>query len=680
METGKRFLILCITIFTPACGNSGKTTHDTVSADLADTILPDPGTPDLTTDPSPPPDAPETCQPPGPVPQDPIDPDLKKFSLALFHWNLQYVPGGLVAQWDGKPLTLCGVMGLDDSYCDGWDNDRLEDWILTESFKPVLDLYDAHPDWRATFEVPGYMLEVMGRRHPALLDRLRTAARAGRIEIASFHYAVQLFLAFPALDLQRSQERTRKVFEDLCVPLSAVVFNQEGQSGEGKHAYMASHGFAIDVMHANQYTYVRKGEPLWPYYEDRGVKVIVGPPGIDESAGLDPASPVDVKWAFFDDGEVLATPMNPYFAPVSAADPDAVKTYEAKVQALVDQGYRPATIAGFVAQLQAQAVPARPLKSIVDDSWQPADTDSVHLWLGGRSRAPYATYERDNDLRTESYGLSRDLAALEVLADAAAKAGKDVVAAREQILQAWRHLAMAEVSDATGITPWPGELAFGMAENAAARVIVEAQFHDLLAVLAWPHTEVDLVAGTADRIDVLPPPDVKPGAAPPFDVKVDAPTRTVDVKWWGKSKKHYVLEITFGPGGDPTGEDASKCTVTATFPRYEDVLAYTPALLEDEVVEHAFSEYAFQKPEVYLPLSNGLIGLGQGFWVIRDNRTVMIAPRVGVGPEDKVVQFRDETADPAGTRTWVFHVLGGSTKEEALELAAKVNLKPAIVR
>ena len=37
-------------------------------------------------------------------------------------------------------------------------------------------------------------------RHPAVLDKLRTLTAAGRIDVASFHYGDQLFLAGPPED------------------------------------------------------------------------------------------------------------------------------------------------------------------------------------------------------------------------------------------------------------------------------------------------------------------------------------------------------------------------------------------------------------------------------------------------------------------------------------------------
>src|ERR1043166_7050237 len=62
-----------------------------------------------------------------------------KFGLSLYHWNVQYVSGSR----------------------------ETEDALVKQSFDPVLDLYLAHPTWHTTFEMQGYMVEVLAERFPA---------------------------------------------------------------------------------------------------------------------------------------------------------------------------------------------------------------------------------------------------------------------------------------------------------------------------------------------------------------------------------------------------------------------------------------------------------------------------------------------------------------------------------
>ena len=574
------------------------------------------------------------------VPQPPLDATGKKFVLSMFHFNMQYVAGGLVTDLDGQHVTMCDNFPImPPEACDGWDDDKLNDWDIEVGFAPTLDLFLKHPDWKTTFEIPGIMMEVMGERHPEVTAKLRQAAQSGQVEVVSFHWSAQLFLAFPKRDLERSLEMTRAVFAKYCIPLSAVVFNQEGQDGEGKHAFMATHGQAIDLMHVNQFGYVQRGVPLWPYYKSHGVDVVIGPPLIDGNADMDPAAGIQVKWSFFDDGELLAAPGDPYFAPVTP-EPDAgsMSLFEKKVQGFADQGFKVTTLTDYVAQLKAQAVEQKALPPFLEGTWQPIDTDGIHLWMGGRGRFPWATAERDNFIRATSIQVGQGLAAVEVLVDAAAKAGIDPTAAKAQLQTAWRALLKAEVSDSTGINPFQGEFVYGRDNNAAAQAIVDDLFTSTLAALKWPHATIDLATGTATKLDSLPIPGAPLDATAPLAVTVDAPTRQVDTKWYGGPGDRYQLVVSFGAGGDPTGDDVTKRTVTVTFPRTEDKVIITPSLMDDTVVEYPFTEFVFRPDadyisktaDLYVPAANGLIGLGNGWWVIRDNTTVMIAPRIPV--------------------------------------------------
>src|SRR5690348_12030945 len=78
----------------------------------------------------------------------------KKFALAVMHFNVQYVAGGMVGFWT-KPDPMTDL-----------NAEQIEDQIVVESFEPVLDLYAAHPTWGCDLEMQGYMLDVIGSRHP----------------------------------------------------------------------------------------------------------------------------------------------------------------------------------------------------------------------------------------------------------------------------------------------------------------------------------------------------------------------------------------------------------------------------------------------------------------------------------------------------------------------------------
>ena len=86
--------------------------------------------------------------------------------MSLFHYNIEYVIGGLETVDESGETLVVG--GFEDAA--GWDNDRVEDWIVTETLLPILEMYERHPSWGVTIELQAYMIEVMAERHPEGLE------------------------------------------------------------------------------------------------------------------------------------------------------------------------------------------------------------------------------------------------------------------------------------------------------------------------------------------------------------------------------------------------------------------------------------------------------------------------------------------------------------------------------
>src|SRR5262249_8477603 len=143
----------------------------------------------------------------------------EKYAMAIFHFNVQYVAGGLRGFFVEPDPTL------------DLSADEVENRIVTQSFEPVLDMLIAHPSWAVDIELQGYMLAVMAARHTTVLDKLRTLAKSSQVEVVSFHYSDQLFLAHAPEDWERSAELNETTFQKHDIPRSDVIFCQEGQAG-----------------------------------------------------------------------------------------------------------------------------------------------------------------------------------------------------------------------------------------------------------------------------------------------------------------------------------------------------------------------------------------------------------------------------------------------------------------
>ncbi len=614
----------------------------------------------------------ETCTEPGGAPfVETTQPDVtrKKFALSLFHFNIEYVIGG---------LEYIDAAGISSTFTSnpanvGWTNDKVEDFIVRETFLPMLQMYEKHPGWGVNLEMQAYMVDVMAARHPDVLALLRKLAQRGQAELVSFHYNDQLFLAFPREDLHRSIAATKETFKKHCLPLSGVVFNQEGQAGEGRQQMLVAEGYSIGVHPKNLFFYVQQGIPdPWPYYASEGGDLIVG------AAGVDAASGINLAWNFFDDGELRAAPevsgqeLNPYFATTAAHDPARVAAFEADLEKTEKSGYFMARISDYVRHLKAEKVEQKPAPALLDGTWQPSSTDSIHRWLGGRGL--WGSDENDFEVRKGNYEVRTRLAALEVLAAAAKKAGKSVENQDARLAQLWKQLWRVEVSDCSGVNPWLAEVQFALERNPKILGDIDVLATELKTGLGWKNAQVNLAAATAE--DKAAVAETWPTVDAPADVstvtvKVDG--RDVKTTWLQVSPTRWRVQIAFGAASadnDPFGRE-----LKVTFPRFANVIEYSPGLLDDVVRTYPFSAFSFKDDHVWLPIPNGIVGLGNGWYVIKHARSEHVAARINFTAP--TIGFWDETVPLALTPTWQFDVLKG-TADDALKVGLELNIAPTV--
>lgn len=612
------------------------------------------------------------------------DPARAKFAMSLFHFNVEYVIGGLdYRDADGTQHLFMNIAANA-----GWDDAKVEDYIIQQTFAPILQMYDKHPSWGVDIELQARMVETMAARHPEVLALLRKLAQRGQVELVSFHANDQLFLAFPALDLHRSIETTKQVFAKHCLPLSGVVFNQEGQAGEGRQQMLLKEGYSVGVFPKNLWRYVHADADkagFWPLYSSEGGDLIVS------SVGVDPASGLQVAWNFFDDGELRATPttsagaLNPYFAPNAATDPARVAEFEADLASTEAQGYYLARIGDYVRHLKAKGVQAKVAPPLLDGTWQAPSTQSIHRWMGGRGLLDGLFRSEDDDgVRTGNMRARHQVQALEQLAmAAAASSGKPY--APQQVDGLWRKIFRAEVSDCSGVNPWYAEVQIGLVLNeevlthaklAWSLAQVHAPAWSLATGKPWPFpgatalpSDVTVVAGV-----------VVPAAQGPVDaplpITLTATDRTATAQWAKVDKDRWRLTVQIGPSqcdGKACKPDAR--VVGLQLPRWADTLEYCPALIEDQVRSYPLAAFQFAQGEAWLPLANGLAGLGNGWYVIKHTSSSHLSLRVA--PADKTVQFLDETLPDMASRTWVFEVLQGSA-DAALKVAISLNTLPTV--
>lgn len=568
--------------------------------------------------------------------------DAKKYALAMPHFNIQYVAGGMVGFWPTPDPRL------------DLNAEQIEDQIVTESFEPVLDLFAAHPSWATNVEMQGYMLDVIAARHPAVLTKLKTLVASGQIEVVSFHYSDQLFLAHAPEDLLRSADLNAATFAKVGIPIAPPVFCQEGQAGVGMAPVMKAHGESVMVWPKNLWSYQHgDAQPSAPLFQFGDVFMTTSRGGTWD---LGSGNTVDVQWWFVDDGELMMTGgTNPYTPDVFHKKASAIAKYEQALTDLETAGYRITTVSKFAEEVKALAPPPAPAP-LLDGTWQPGSTDGMRKWLGGAGL--HAADERDNDVHSLAAIAHRELKAAETIAK---RAG---IEAKDDLDSAYRLLALGEVSDASGINPFRGEIEYGLAHCAEALRIARAIVVRAKQAMGEASVSIDPVASTVEKSP--PPPAASTPASAPIDLVADGDDRPVTITW-SKLADHSIATIRFDPG--------TSQTISVTIPGAADLdIGYTPGLTETPV--HV-PRSAFVWDHYMLPLHDGLLAIGDKKWILKDEAFLHLAARLEMKGGN--VTFKDDTANPAETITWVLHVFEGD--DAAAAAAAKaLNVSPKVWR
>ncbi len=570
-----------------------------------------------------------------------------KYALGVFHFNVQYVAGGLV-----------GFLGSTA------DNDEVEDQIIVESFKPVLDVYQKHPTWGVDIEMQGYMLDAIGQRHPDVLTELQALAKSGQIEVVSFHYSDQLFTAFPREDWQRSQALTAATFKKWDVPLGQSVFCQEGQAGMAMAAAMKGAGYRNMMWPKNLWSFQHDDfdATVQPLYKFGDIYMVPAGKGVTYTEG---ATSIQTDWTYMDDGELMATGgIDPYFPDTFKTKAAAVADYEQKLVGLETQGYVITTVDKYVTTLLSRITPADP-PPLLDGTWQPNSTTAELKWLGGKGA--WAADERDNDVRSMNAMAHRELVAAET---AAKVAGLD---ARDELDSAWRLLFLGEVSDGTGINPFRGEVEYALAHSTEALRIARDVIHQAKDATHADAVVIDPGAGTMVAGTEADPMRGTPEDIGPVDVKVDVGfggDRTFTTSWEKVSDTHHRLAVTF------SGPSEAAFVIGVTFPgQVSDDFTTTLALDDATPVTFHRSDFTFE--DFYMALPTGLISLGPDLWLIKEQGAVHLAAHIRRDTGD--IGFEDQTFPLAESATWVFHVFQGSAAD-AVALANQINVARRVSR
>ena len=597
----------------------------------------------------------ESWQAPAPAancPSRPSPRDLSeetKLSVAVYHFNIQYVAGGVRGFPDGE---IVPAYDLGEA--------ETEDRIVTEGLEPVLDLYLAHPSFRADIELQAYMVEIIAQRHPKVLEKMITLAQNDQVDFDSFHYSDQLYVAYPKRDLEVSLDLTEKVFAGACLPLGLSIFTQEGQFAPGQLSIAKQRGYKVSLLPKNLFThqYGEEGVKDGVLFEDPNVpghSVLIGGRSF-RYADIN-GSPFELRWTFMDDGEIAFSvdELNPYFGLDYVLDPELIAKHAEELEALEENGFVFATVAEAVAAMKKKGVPAQPLPPLLDGTWQPKDTQNVYRWMGGPGA--FRTQENDGEV----------LAALWRARTRIVKAEKSMPDHVDKLIPAWREALLGQVSDSTGWNPFINEINYSFNHSALAETLVEDAYTcadvEEKESTSWQCDKGQEVSLTDQGVHLI---EVHSDR---FTAKAYTCTNADDVT---------LVEITGAQTSteqltvfDDSIEAAEERDLGIGFTRTSSVHRWVMAL-EDQFRTIDTASMAFSWTGV--PLPYGVISRSDKDFIIQENasgRTAVLFTNEGEHTDK--LRFYDKTVSrrSAVTRRW--YLLKDVTDERALTLAREIN-------
>jgi hypothetical protein len=563
-----------------------------------------------------------------------------KYAIGLFHFNLQYVAGDY----------------------------KIERRIIRESLYPVLQFFDSHPRYRSDIEIQGYGIEVLAQEHPDVLALLKKLVLRGQIELVIAHYSDQLFIGYPALDLQRSIQLSDETLARYGLERSRVFFGQEFQYSPALATTLKGKYDVIATSSDPNSWYQGETEPLVNVgYGGDTIHALIGG-GRKELAGM------EWRIAFLDDGEEFNTKdYNSDFFRLPAQEKGNMDKY----QKLLQDGYRFVTITELVERIKKDpgySVPVYPF--IPEGTWH-MKVCGPFMWMG-RQRSGVET---DGITRALSYQARGEVLRAEALIRYAGQQGRDVAGLKKLLQEAWKHLLLSEVSDSSGWDPWLVEVQYTDNEVATTRKLLKDILEQLWKMLAgtgagWivdtgtglvlPIETATVTDGKTDTGLPIETTDRKMGdqvlvpAALPINFSVSAQSYTVQTGRINDSLYRMDIECLRPADG----------AVEIAFETATDGLEYSPSCGEEVGVVLP----SVWKHDPAFALTNGFIYLGNGYSLIKDCTVEHLAATWKV--RERKLVFREELKEGNGSMRMRFYVRKGSA-EAGLRFANRLNPFPS---
>lgn len=534
----------------------------------------------------------------------------KKYALALYHFNLQYVAG----------------------------DHEIEKRIIEESIIPLFDFYENHPEYKGDFEIQAWALEVMDEQYKPELERLRTLINNGQLDLIVVHYSDQLFIGYPALDMQRSVEISDKILDELNLERTRIFLGQEIQYTAGLISAL-NDDFDVISLSGNPYGYYLSNAMPLMKESYGGKEMLVFPGGGKKDLGF-----LQWDWAFFDDGEVFST--KDYRSDFYRV-PEWEKANMDKFKKMAEDGYEFVTISEFVDILLSHNYEPPEMDYLPEGTWNMGG-GGPYNWMGKQRSGN----EKDGLTRARNFITRGEVMVAEKVLEKSGKTSPEL----EAILElAWKHLLLSEVSDASGWSPWPIEVEYTDLHADTA----EALSKEIISALIRPNSSFFVDTKRARFNYRYKKRGITPLTNAPVPIHINGTDHSLNVE----QIYHDLIKVSISvtPNEDQSAEIQFSLEGKDHFysaPMGEETLFKIPTDLRNDPI---------------LSLSNGLFSLGNGWNLIKDNYIEHIAATWDY--DANTLTFREELRHDIPSMNMDFYLVKGSPKK-ALRIANRINTWP----
>jgi hypothetical protein len=572
-----------------------------------------------------------------------------------------------------------------------------------------------YPQFKASCEMQGHFVAFLARHYPDDLAKLRELVMVRhQIELVSVHYSDQIYLAYPKRDMEESIHINDETLARYGLERGGTFFAQENFFGPGMIPLMKAYGYRVALLNRHYIRHYQGELPSVPYYERDGIFFLVGggfTAKDKERMGAGYEKVPELGFDYWGDGELAFTKGSNYLPGHGPNETKRLKRLALYIRRHAS-GFQTAFCTDYIDRLQELGVQPEPLPIVLDGSWNYPSYGGVYLWMG-RYRVPW---ERDGHVRSHTFRTRAQILAAEALVAQVGTVPHDI---KNKITMAWKHLLLAEVSDSTGQTPVPVEVNYSFMESRLGRETANA-------VIAWAKGRlgidparkilVDTKAGTFKILDQKAQLEFmkdEAGAPSSFD-ELEKAIGTMNALAWNIRKGRLAVTKPLEPRDgikefylnfDYLGRKSRVLSrilgifrgngkwnyhhfydahfsnfVGFTVPLRQECIIASLALDEENVADCGFEKFKIAETigKTFLPLPNGLIGIGDDTYIIKHNLhgNTHIAATINV--MDKTVGFLQD-CPPSQMRTdWLFSIVKGELGA-VLDRADEINVWPRII-